>query len=83
MLDDTTDRFARTRCGPLLPFAPLRAGLAGTALLLAFGASGAGAQRRGPVEIPSGWSDSYFDKLDSAKAPVASTTVFSQIDQWG
>jgi len=59
----------------LLPAAPLRAGLAGVALLLTVGVSSAGAQRRGPVEIPSGWSDSYFDKLDSAKAPVATIAV--------
>ena len=49
---------------------------AGAALLLGAALpSLAPAQRRGPVEIPSGWSDSYFDKLDSAKAPVATIAV--------
>lgn len=47
------------------------------ALLLAV-APAAEAQRRGaPIELPSGWSDSYFDKLDSARAPVATIAIMT------
>lgn len=55
---------------------PLGAALL-AASLTTLAAAPAGAQRRGAVELPSGWSDRYFDKLDSARAPVATIAIMT------